>query len=376
MKIIFTGGGTGGHFYPTIAVVEAIREISQKNKFVDMELIFMSDSKYDEAVLNENNMEFVKISAGKVRRYFSFLNITDGIKTAWGVLTTLIKVYNNFPDVIFCKGGYTAFPVVFAAKFFGIPLIVHESDSVPGKVNTWAGKFAKRVGISFPSAAKYFPEGKTALVGNPIRREFLIGAREGARQFLGLEEGAPVVFITGGSQGAQAINDVVLDGLEDLLKKYQIIHQCGKINLKEVKGRSSVILDKSPQKSRYHLFDFLNKDALRMSYSAADLVISRAGAGSIFEIAMSGRPSILIPLETSAQDHQKNNAYDYASTGAADVMEQSNLTQHVLVSEIDRLLADKGKLTSMGKAALAFARPDAAQKVAQEIIKLGLEHSQ
>ncbi len=374
MKIIFTGGGTGGHFYPNIAVIESLREISEKNKLVDIDMIYMSDYKYDETALFENRVRFIKISAGKVRRYFSLLNVVDFFKTGIGILTTTLKVYSNFPDVIFSKGGYAAFPVVVAAKILGIPLVIHESDSVPGKVNMYAGKFAKKIAISFPSAAKYFPKEKTALIGVPIRKEFLIGAREGARQFLGLEENTPVIFIIGGSQGAQPINDILLDGLEDLVKDYQVIHQCGKNNLKDVKGRSSVILEKSSNKSRYHLFDFLNKDALRMSYSAADLVVSRAGGTSIFEIAISGKPSILIPLENSGQDHQKNNAYDYAAAGACDVLEQTNLTPHLLQSEIKRLLADKPKLEKMSKAALAFARPDAAEKIAQELIRLGIEH--
>lgn len=373
MKIIFTGGGTGGHFYPNIAVIEALRDISEKNKLVDIDLIYMSDAKYDEAALFESRVRFIKISAGKVRRYFSLLNVVDFFKTGFGIITTTLKVFANFPDVIFSKGGYAAFPVVVAARILGIPLMIHESDSVPGKVSVFGGKFAKRIAVAFPSAAKYFPKEKTALVGIPIRKEFLIGNREGARQFLGLEEGTPVVFIIGGSQGSQIINDTVLDGLEDMVKNYQVIHQCGRNNLKDVKGRSSVILERSQYKSRYHLFDFLNKDALRMSYSAADLIISRASS-LIFEIAISGKPSILIPLDGSAQDHQKNNAYDYAAAGACDVLEQSNLTPHLLLSETGRLLSDKVKLEKMSKAALAFARPDAAEKIAEELIRLGIEH--
>lgn len=375
MKIIFTGGGTGGHFYPVIAVIESIRAIAEKHKLVEMELIYMSDSEYDKEALFEERVRFVKISAGKVRRYFSFLNFTDAIKTGIGIFTTLLKVYVDLPDVIFSKGGYAAFPVVFAARFFGIPLIIHESDSVPGKVNAWSGKFAKRIAISFPTASNFFPPEKTALVGNPLRKEFLIGTREGAKQFLGLEEGTPVILITGGSQGAQAINEIILDGLLELVEKYQIIHQCGANNLAETKARAGVILEKSKFKNRYHLFGFLNKDSLKMSYSSSDLVIARAGAGTIFEIANSGVPSILIPLENSAQDHQKGNAYDYASAGAGDVLEQTNLTFHILQSEITRILSNKEKLEQMKKSALAFSKPEAAEKIAQEIIKLGLEHA-
>jgi UDP-N-acetylglucosamine--N-acetylmuramyl-(pentapeptide) pyrophosphoryl-undecaprenol N-acetylglucosamine transferase len=375
MKILLTGGGTGGHFYPLMAVVDALNAVAEQEKIAKMELVLMSVSPYDKNLLLQKGVRFKKIHSGKIRRYFSFLNIIDVFKTISGIIKAVWNIYLDFPDVIFSKGGYASFPAVFAARLFGIPLIIHESDAIPGKVNKWSGKFAKRIAVSFSAAAKYFPQGKIALSGNPVRKEFLIPAKAGAKEFLELEEGIPTILAMGGSQGAQIINDNLLDVVPELVQKYQIIHQCGEKNIKETEGRASFLLEKSPYKSRYHLFSFLDLSALRMAYGAADLVVSRAGAASIFEIAVSGLPSIIIPITGSAQNHQRENAYAYAASGATDVIEEKNLSPHLLQSEIERLFADKNKLKAMSEAAKNFPKPDAAEKIAREIITLVLEHA-
>lgn len=375
MKIILTGGGTGGHFYPIIAVADALNRLAAERKIVKADMIFLSDSAYDSSMLLREGIKFKRIFAGKLRRYFSLWNIIDIIKIPFGILKAFWTIYLNFPDVIFSKGGYASLPVVFVARIFGIPLIIHESDAVPGRVNAWAGKFAKRIAVSFPQAAKYFPDKKTALTGNPVRKSFLITDKKAGRDFLKLETNLPVIFVVGGSQGSRKINDTLIDILPDLLKKYYVIHQCGKKNFKEVEGRVSVVLEKSPLRTHYHLHGFLNESFLKMAYSAADLVISRASAGAIFEIATSGAPSILIPLPLAAQDHQKENALAYTQTGAAEIIEEQNLRPHILFSEIDRLLSNKKDLESMAKAAKNFSKPDAAEKIAKEIINLTLEHA-
>jgi len=376
MKILLAGGGTGGHFFPLMAVADAINAISTQEKIVNLEIVFMSDSPYDGNLLLQKGIRFKKISAGKIRRYFSLLNIVDILKTGIGLLKALWCVYLDFPDVIFSKGGYASFPVVFAARILGIPLIIHESDIVPGRVNRWSSKFAKRIAISFPQTIKYFPKEKTALTGNPVRKELLVPAKVGSREFLKLEEDeVPVVMVLGGSQGSQRINDNFMDIISELVKKYQIIHQAGKNNFNYVKGRTDVILENSEFKSRYHLFGFLDLSTLRMAYGASDAIVARAGSASIFEIAASGLPAILIPLVNSAQNHQKENAFAYASLGAADVIEESNLAPSILRVEIERLLEDKEKLKKMSEAAKKFFKPDAAEKLAREIIGLALEHA-
>jgi UDP-N-acetylglucosamine--N-acetylmuramyl-(pentapeptide) pyrophosphoryl-undecaprenol N-acetylglucosamine transferase len=375
MKILFTGGGTGGHFYPIIAIIDALNEIIEQKKIINPDLIFMSDSSYDDSLLLKKGIRFKKIETGKLRRYFSLLNIIDIFKTFFGLLKALWIIYFDFPDVIFSKGGYASFPAVFSSRVFGIPLIIHESDAAPGAVNKWAGKFAKRIAVSFSETIKYFQEKKTALTGNPIRKEFLIPSKSGAKEFLKLEENIPIILVIGGSQGAKKINDNFVDIVPELVKKYQIIHQTGKNNIDEVKDRISVLLDKSLYKHRYFSFGYLNESSLKMAYGAAGLVISRAGSGSIFEIAASGLASIVIPIQNSAQDHQRKNAYAYAQTGASVVIEENNFSPNVLLSEINRLIENKEELKSMSKSAKEFAKPDAAEKIAREIITLALEHA-
>ena len=255
MKIFLAGGGTGGHFFPLMAVVDALSAIAEQEKIVKMDLVFISDSPYDSNILLQKGIRFKKIYAGKIRRYFSLLNITDVFKTGIGLLKALWSIYLDFPDVIFSKGGYASFPTIFAARIFGIPLIIHESDAVPGRVNKWSGKFAKRIAISFPQVAKYFPKEKIALTGIPIRKELLMpAAKSSAKEFLNLEENIQTIMVIGGSQGSKRINDNFLDIVPELVKKYQIIHQTGKNNIKEVEGRISIILEKSPYKSRYPCF--------------------------------------------------------------------------------------------------------------------------
>jgi len=156
MRILFTGGGTGGHFYPIIAVAEAIRETVKDKHLLEPELFYFSTNPYNEGLLFENDITFKKISAGKIRRYFSLLNFFDLFKTLWGVIISIKEVFKIYPDVIFGKGGYVSFPVLLAARILHIPVIIHESDSVPGRVNLWASKFADKIAISWPEATKYF----------------------------------------------------------------------------------------------------------------------------------------------------------------------------------------------------------------------------
>lgn len=375
MKIIVTGGGTGGHFYPLIAVCDAIQKLAERERIASLNIIYMADIPYDEETLLRYGIAYKKIYAGKIRRYFSFKNFSDVFKTVLGILKAVWAIYLNYPDVIYSKGGYASFPVVFAAKILGIPLVIHESDSVPGKVNVWSSKFAKRVAISFKDSAKYFAGKPLVLTGNPVRKEFFMSASSGGKEFLGLTSDAPVIFVIGGSQGSKIINDTILQTLPDLIKNYQIIHQTGRINFSEAEAVAKVALGKMPFANRYHPFPSLDESGMRMAYGAADLAVSRAGSGSIFELAASGLPSILIPLQNSAQNHQKENAYGYAMSGAADVIEEENLSPHVLKSEIDILMRDVSRREKMKVAAKSFSRPDSAEKIAGEILAVALEHA-
>lgn len=375
MKILLTGGGTGGHFYPLIAIAEKLITVAEKEKIIDLTLYYMSDKPYDKRMLFENKITFIQVPSGKMRIYFSLRNFLDLFKMATGALMGLIVMFFVYPDVVISKGGYAAFPAVLAARLLRIPIIVHESDSHPGRMNVWTAKFAEKVAVSWPEAAEHLPKEKTALTGQPIRKNILHGDPNGAYEFFKLDENIPIILVLGGSQGAEKINNIIVDNLPDLLSRYQIIHQAGEDKLEEVTSRSKFILEDSPHKERYVPLAYLNNLSTRMAAGCADLIVSRAGS-AIFEIASWGIPSIIIPITNSNGNHQRKNAYNYARNGACLVVEEGNLSSHLLVSEIDKILNDKDKLDKMRKSALAFANPSAAEKIAQTAVDIALTHEQ
>ena len=376
MKILLTGGGTGGHFYPLIAIAQRISEIADRDKIVDLKLYYMSDDAYNKRLLFENKITFVKVPAGKMRTYFSINNFFDLFKTAFGALIGIISMFFIFPDVVISKGGYAAFPAVFAARFFGIPVIVHESDSHPGRLNVWTSKFAWRIAISWPEATEYLPKEKTALTGQPIRKEILNKEEsKRAHEFYKLSMDIPTILVLGGSQGAETLNNMIVDTLPELLKRYQIIHQTGMKNIKDVKTRSNLLLNDNPDISKYVPIPYLNSLETSMAAGCADMIISRGGS-YLFEIAAWGIPSIVIPITNSNGDHQRKNAYNYARAGACEVIEEGNLTAHLFVAEIDKLFASKEKFTKMKENALAFATKDAAEKIAQSAMEIAYNHEQ
>ncbi|MBX4189533.1 glycosyltransferase, partial [Candidatus Parcubacteria bacterium] len=263
MRILFTGGVTGGHFYPIIAVAEELQSLIKEKRLLQAELFYMSPTPYNEGLLFEHGITYEKIRAGKVRRYFSLLNISDLFKTAWGVLTSIWAVYKIYPDVVFGKGGFGSFPVLVAARLLRIPVVIHESDTEPGRVNKWAGKFAAAIAVSYPEAAKFFPQGKVALTGNPVRKDIALAISSGAREYLHLEPEVPVILVLGGSQGSGAINDSIIEALPEFVEKYQIIHQTGAKNIYEAKRTADAVLINSSHRERYKAFDYLEALALR-----------------------------------------------------------------------------------------------------------------
>jgi UDP-N-acetylglucosamine--N-acetylmuramyl-(pentapeptide) pyrophosphoryl-undecaprenol N-acetylglucosamine transferase len=375
MKILFTGGGTGGHFYPIIAVSQALRDEVGARKLLMPELYYMAPTKFSPRTLFDNEINYIYCPAGKLRKYFSLLNFTDSIKTFLGIFKAIISLYRLYPDVVFGKGGYVSFPVLFAARLLHIPVIIHESDSIPGRVNLWAGKFAKKIALSYPGAAKYFKkrEGVIAYTGNPVRRDIVHPLLQGAHEFLNLEEGIPVILIIGGSQGSQKINEVILQALPHLIDHYQIIHMTGRANIEEIKNTVAIILKDNAYASRYHPFDFLNDLALRMSAGVSDIIISRAGS-QLFEIALWGKPSIIIPLPESISRDQTSNALAYKEAGACIVMEESNLSPHILVEEIDHIVNNENLKTIMSQKAKAFSRSDSAKLIADAILDIAVSH--
>ncbi len=377
MKIAFTGGGSGGHFYPSIAIAEAIGDISRKRRLLAPKLYYLGPTPFDARALFENNLIYIKISAGKVRRYSSLQNFFDLFTTLGGFFAALVTLFRIYPDVIISKGGYGSVPVVLAAAVLGIPIMVHESDAKPGRANLLAARFARRIAINFPEAAKYFPkkaQGKIARTGIPVRKELLQPDPEGAKQYLSLEPELPTLFIIGGSLGAKRINEVVVAALPDLVSFANIIHQTGTALYSETSGTAKVALDKNPNASRYHPFPYLDALSIRRAVGATTLVISRAGSGAIAEIAMWKKPSILIPIPESISHDQRTNAYSYARTGAAVVLEESNITPHLFVSEAKRIASNADLARTMGEKGATFADPDAANVLAEEALAIGLSH--
>jgi len=377
MRILFTGGGSGGHFYPIISIVEEFNKLIKEKKLLEAELFFMAPGPYDKGMLFEKNITYRQNTAGKLRRNPGLLglvrNFFDLFRMGWGVLTAIYQVYKIYPDVVFGKGAYGSFPALFAARLLRIPVVIHESDTVPGRVNRWAGKFAKRVALSYKEASQYFPQDKVAYTGQPVRQDIAHPIATGAREFLKLEEETPVIMVLCGSQGSEIINGAILEGLNRLVEKYQVIHQTGMKNLAEATATADAVLFNSSHKDRYKAFGYLLPLALRMSAGVASVVVSRAGS-TIFEIASWGVPSLIVPITLSNGDHQRRNAFAYARAGACEVIEEANLSPNILLSEVDRIVSSPEEGQRMRTAARAFYKADASRLVAEEILKIALDH--
>ncbi len=377
MRIVLVGGGTGGHFYPLIAVAEAIEDICLERTLIEPELYYVGPPAFDAEAMLEHDITFVPTSAGKVRRYSSALNILSFFSNAVGIIRSTRQLFRLYPDVIFSTGGYAAFPTLFAARILQIPVIVYDADATPGRVSLWSSKFAKWIAVAHHTSAAKYPtrvQGKIVAVGHPIRKAIIQPAKEGGYEFLKLDPAVPTIFIMGGSQGARAINEVVLDALGELTSQYNVVHQAGVANVQDVSSVASVVLKDSQYAARYKMFGLLNTLALRMAAGITTVVVARAGSGTIFEIASWGLPSILVPIPKDVSHDQIENAFSYARSGAAVVIEQRNLTPHLLVAEIERITNDATLRGKMSDAARTFARPDAARKIALTLLETSISH--
>ncbi len=365
MKIIFTGGGTMGHIFPIIAVIRELRNLYPGD---NLNLYYIGPKHaYGEILLREENVKIKKIVSGKIRRYFSFLNFIDMFKVPIGIIQSIFWVFVLAPDIVFSKGGYGSFPVSFACGFLRTPLILQESDIIPGLTSKLISKWALEIFTSFPET-EYFNKEKVTFTGNPIRMKVLEGSIEKAKQFLNLKKDRPIILILGGSQGSQTINNLILEILPQLIKKFEIIHQTGSLNQKKVLGEAKAILKKEDFEY-YHPFPFLNEEQLSLSLKSCDFIISRAGSGALFEIASLGKPSILIPLSKSAQDHQKKNAYAFFEKGASEVIEEQNLKPNFFLQKIESLIQNKETLEIMAQNAKTFSKPKAAKKIASYLLE-------
>lgn len=375
MKIVFTGGGTGGHFFPLIAVAESLVELAYEEKYVRPKMFYFGPTQYDEKLLFDNNISYRKVIAGKRRiGYGKWENFLDLFVMGWGVLQAIWYMYRIFPDVVFSKGSYTSFPALLAARLFRIPVIIHESDSRPGRVSAWSSRFAEKVAVSYPTVADYFDLDKVAITGNPIRKELReLPEREEAIRYFNLEPNVPTVLVIGGSQGAQRINDAVLGILSKGVESFQMIHQTGNAHFTEIEQTKKIILEYNPHKGRYRNLAFLDLESMRYAAAAADIVITRAGS-SLFEVALWGIPAIVIPIPEPTSHDQRTNAYSYARGGAGVVIEEDNLTSNILLSQIYMILSNTSIHKQMGEAAKSFAHTDASRKIAKALLEVGTRH--
>lgn len=374
MRILFTGGGTGGHVFPIIAVKRAL-EKTQGLRFYYLGPDGFAKENLVDPLAHELGLGIKKkfIQAGKLHRFFTPMILVEIIKLFIGLIQSFWYLFLWVPDVVFSKGGYGSFPVVFVASLYRIPVVLHESDSAPGLANRTLAKYAKKIILSFPGSEKYFPKNKNKLIliGNPVRQGIEGGSKQQGKSLFKISSNKPVILIIGGSQGAQKINETVLNTLPRLLEGAEIIHVSGQKNFKFAQKVSDEILESYTNlKSRYHLYPFFDLEQMKQGHAVADLVVNRAGAGSIFEIAACGKASIIVPLPKSAQDHQRKNAHEFAKSGAAIVLSQENLTQNLFLDEVSKLISDLNKLKEMGQKAKAFYNPKTPDLIANEILNI------
>lgn len=348
MKILLTGGGTAGHAWPVILVAKHL----QKNKRVKI-LYVGSRQGIERKLARESQIPFRAILCGKRRAYFSLSNLWDTLKLFLGLIQAFFVLLFFRPAVIFAKGGYVTVPIIFWVRFFRIPLIIHESDVVMGKANEWAAKFAQKICLGFP--LEYYNHqdvniGKSVYTGIPIHPDFFqTPIRSGER---------PKILITGGSQGSSKINDLILEILPELLGSYEVWHLSGERDYQKLS---------SFQHPYYHLSNFSYEMPKLMR--DADLVISRAGASTLMEVAASGKPAIIIPLTTAAGEHQESNAQVFLKLNAAVVVSEKNLTASSLKSLIDNLMTDEQTRKLLGHHAKGLSQTSAAEDIVDTIFE-------
>jgi UDP-N-acetylglucosamine--N-acetylmuramyl-(pentapeptide) pyrophosphoryl-undecaprenol N-acetylglucosamine transferase len=378
MRIGLVGGGTGGHFYPLMAVAEVLRD---KHSADDLHLYYFGPNEYNREMLQKHNITFVRISAGKNRLYRSSKNFFDYFKILSGIFFSLLKLPIYYPDVIFSKGGYTAYPVLFAARILRIPVVEHDSDAVPGRVSLKFAKYSKLIAVAWAEGGKYFlnnlhiKEEKIMDTGLPVRKFLnpMYKTEKTSGQFSFLDKSLPLISVLGGSQGSVAVNEAVLAALPQILPFAQVIHQTGAENFQTIKKTSIKLLENTTEKNNYLVQDFFSEEEMRDIYQNSSLIIMRAGS-QILETFLWGVPTILIPIREEVSRDQTSNAFASMRRGASIVIEEKNLTPHILQNEILRLLQDNKTLAHMSASARESAKYDASEKIANILLKYCKSH--
>lgn len=324
-KIIMTGGGSAGHVTPNLALLPKL-----KNKGYEVLYIGSKDG-IEKEIIKKANIPYFEISCGKLRRYFDIKNFSDPFKVVKGIFDANKVLKKEKPDVVFSKGGFVAVPVVISAYLNKIPVIAHESDLTPGLANKLSAPYCTKLCVTFPESIKHIKEDKGVLTGTPIREELLLGSREKGLSLCGFTQNRPVLLIIGGSLGSKYINDLVRDSLTELLKKYNVIHICGKGNfdgnLAKLQG--------------YKQFEYITEE-LPHIMKAADMVVSRAGANAIYEFLALRKPNLLIPLsKKSSRGDQILNAASFENSGYSMVVQEEDINSKKLEEKIDELYKNR-----------------------------------
>lgn len=354
--IAFTGGGTGGHVYPGLAVIERLRE-----RWNGRIVWIGSGKEVERAAVEAAGVEFFTIPSGKLRRSLSFRNLTDVFRIIAGYFAARKLLAELSPLLVFSKGGYVSVPPCMAAASLGIPVFTHESDLTPGLATKLNARRAEKILVSWEKTLAYLPEAwrrKTIVVGNPVRAAIGNGDRARGLVWLGFDPGLPVVLVLGGSQGARQVNELIAAILPRLAGLARVAHQTGS-------GHDPC----RPADSGYKGFAFVQGEMADL-LAAADIIVGRAGAGTLWEGAAAGKPMIFIPLAGSgSRGDQVDNAEMLAEAGAAVCLTGAAATPEALLEALLLLIGSPEKRQAMSSAAQKTARPDAATAIADMILK-------
>ncbi|MCX5441311.1 glycosyltransferase [Streptomyces sp. NBC_00063] len=375
-RLLVTGGGTGGHTYPALTAIRALRDrLADEGR--DLDVLWIDTAEGLEArVAPAEGIPFTTVATGKIRRSSNPLkmtgptNVIDMARVPLGVAQARSKISEFKPDVVLATGGYVAVPAGFAARLCRRPLVLHEQTVRLGLANRKLAGSATRIALSSESSLALLPQAvrATAVVtGNPVRPEVLTGNADKAITTMGLtgfDRRLPSVYVTGGAQGAQQINDVVRDALAWLLERANVIHQCGLANVEGLRGNAAGLPLHLAR--RYYLTGFVGTE-LPDVLALADLVVCRSGAGTLAELTALGKPAVFVPLASSAGNEQAHNARHLEKAGAA-VALVGEVTSDRLADVLRPLLTDPERRAAMAQAAREHGRPDAAQRLVDVLL--------
>jgi len=358
MRIMFAGGGTGGHIFPGIAIADAIMKLEPK-----AEILFVgAKGKIEERAVPKAGYKFKSVWISGFVRSFDVKNVLFPLKLIVSLVQSFILIRKFKPNVVVGTGGYVSGPVVFVASVLGIPTLIQEQNSYPGVTTRFLTHFVDEVHLSFESARKYLKgKARVFVSGNPVRSSLKIYPKEDAVRYFGLDPKRRTLFVFGGSSGARSINEAMLEILDEILERgIQVIWQTGAFDYERIKLACG-------GKDEVKVFKFI--DEIDRAYSACDLVLCRAGATTIAEITYFGVPAILVPYPFATANHQFENARVLFESGASELLLDTELKMK-LREKIFNLLNDKERLEKMRQKVREFANPDAGVRIAKSILKL------